>query len=45
MRSQTVKFAKNRLAKFDAVRIYSYEYASHRTVRRAGVVRVCYKEN
>lgn len=40
MRSQTLKFAKVRLAQWEAVRVYYYEFSSRRTVRRAGVVKI-----
>jgi hypothetical protein len=45
MRNQTVKFGKLRLARFEAVRVYSYELSSQKLTgrsnwRRSGVVRI-----
>lgn len=45
MRSQTIKFARNRLDRFEAVRVYSFEISISGVKRRAGVVRVIKKES
>lgn len=44
MRSQTIKFAKNRLDKFEAIRVYSFEISRSGVKRRAGTVRLSKRE-
>lgn len=40
MRSQTIKFAKGRLARFEAVRVYSFEISRTGVKRRVGVYKI-----
>lgn len=40
MPKQTVKFGKVRLARFDGIKVYSFEVSRNGIKRRAGVVNV-----
>lgn len=40
MRSQTIRYANARLARFEAVRVYSFEISRTGVKRRAGVYKI-----